>query len=64
MRYVTLPRRRIRSSTIYDLQETPMLEATTVHEPDWPVDTGLLDHHGDSFFRMPDPIGFMELKER
>lgn len=64
MRYVTMPRRRPRASTFYDLQETPLLEATTVYEPDEPIDTGVLDQHGDTYFRIMSPIGFTEMKER
>jgi len=59
MAYVTRPR-----LTRYDdLRETPMLEGQTVWEPE-PVDTGLLDKNGVPIFRVMDPIGFVEMKER
>jgi len=57
MRYVSIrPRMDWRD-------ETPMLEARTVHERE-PIDTGLLDAEGNRIYRVMSPIGFVELKER
>ena len=59
MRYVIRPR----LARFDDLRQTPMLEAQTVWEME-PIDTGLLDQDGVPIFRVMDPIGFVEMKER
>lgn len=59
MRYVTA-RKRTRAEWN---DEHPMLEGQTVHEPE-PVDTGLVDKYENAIYRVPGPIGFVELRER
>lgn len=62
-RYVTMPRARVRAE--YD-DDVPLLPSLTVYEADnSPVDTGLVDHHGDPIMAVYDrsPIGFIEFSD-
>ena len=60
MRYVVIPERP--KANWFDPE--PMLVGKTVHEPEAPVDTGVLDPNGRKIYRVPGPVGFVELKER
>lgn len=59
-----MPRYAIRPRAIsgwYD--ELPMIPSITVYDTD-ARPTGLLDRDGNEVVALPDPVGFVELRER